>query len=194
MPPAEDIQRYLTGVWRMMMGRNEGLSLLDISADGFWTSFFAIVLALPALLLRWITLGNDLSGPDEGTFSLMLRLGLIDLCVWVLPLIALMLIGPRAGFGDRIVHCVVSINWSSAILVWIALPPIIVLALWPDALDIAVLLSLVVYLLTIFLTWRLLNIALAKGGAFAAGVLAGLVIGGLFIQFLMQDMFGIAAQ
>ncbi len=194
MPPAEDIQRNLAGVWQMMMGRRDGLNLLDISADGFWTSFFAIVLALPALLLRWTTLASDLSGPDESALSLALRLGIIDLCVWILPLVALVFVAPRLGFGDRIVHSVVSINWSSAILVWLALPPILMLAFWPAAFEMVVLLSLVVYLVTLFLTWRLLNIALAKGGAFAGGVLAGLVLGGLFIQFLLQDLFGITAQ
>ena len=47
MPSAENIQLYLTGAWRMMMGKADGLRLLDLSVDGFWNSFFAIVIALP---------------------------------------------------------------------------------------------------------------------------------------------------
>ena len=54
MPSVEDIQQYLTGAWRMMMGKPDGLRLLDISADGFWNSFFAIVVALPALIVGWV--------------------------------------------------------------------------------------------------------------------------------------------
>ena len=39
-PPAS-----LTGAWRLMLGKADGLRLLDLSADGFWNSFFAIVVA-----------------------------------------------------------------------------------------------------------------------------------------------------
>ena len=49
MPPAEDIQRQMLGAWRMMTGRRDGMRLLDLSVDGFWNSFFAIVVAAPVL-------------------------------------------------------------------------------------------------------------------------------------------------
>ena len=39
----------------MMLGKPDGLRLLDLSADGFWNSFFAIVGALPALIAGWVT-------------------------------------------------------------------------------------------------------------------------------------------
>ena len=61
MPRVEEIQQYLTGAWRMMMGKPDGIRLLDISADGFWNSFFAIAIALPALIAGWVTLANTLS-------------------------------------------------------------------------------------------------------------------------------------
>ncbi len=61
MPSAEEIQLYLTGAWRMMMGKADGLRLLDLSADGFWNSFFAIVIALPALIVGWVGVANELS-------------------------------------------------------------------------------------------------------------------------------------
>lgn len=58
MPSVEDIQRYLTGAWRMMLGKTDGLRLLDLSADGFWNSFFAIVVALPPLVVSWVGAAN----------------------------------------------------------------------------------------------------------------------------------------
>jgi hypothetical protein len=65
MPPAEDIQQFLTGAWRLMMGKPDGIRLLDISADGFWNSFFAIVISLPALVVGWVAIANELSqNPD----------------------------------------------------------------------------------------------------------------------------------
>ena len=56
----DEIQRYLTGAWRMMMGKADGLRLLDLSADGFWNSFFAIVVALPALIVGWVGVANEI--------------------------------------------------------------------------------------------------------------------------------------
>ena len=51
MPSTDDIYRQLTGVWQMMTGKPDGIRLLDLSADGFWNSFFAIVVAVPALIV-----------------------------------------------------------------------------------------------------------------------------------------------
>ena len=39
----------------------DGLRLLDLSVDGFWNSFFAIVIALPPLAVSWVGAANDLS-------------------------------------------------------------------------------------------------------------------------------------
>jgi hypothetical protein len=41
MPNLDNIFRYFTGVWKMMLGRKDGLAYLDISAEDFWTSFYA---------------------------------------------------------------------------------------------------------------------------------------------------------
>ena len=76
----------------MMNGRTEGLRMLDLSADGFWTSFFGIVIALPALFLGWVSVANDIVAFDPegaGRLSLILRLALVDLAAWLLPLVGL---------------------------------------------------------------------------------------------------------
>src|SRR5690554_1689658 len=102
MPPIERIQQYLTGAWRMMMGKPDGLRLLDLSADGFWNSFFAIVVALPALMVGWTGIASELgASPDlyGGRFSILLRLAVVDLGAWVLPLAGLALVAPQAGIG-----------------------------------------------------------------------------------------------
>src|SRR5690606_41820067 len=49
MPSLDDIFRYFWGVWKMMLGRKEGLDHLDVSAESFWSSFYAIAVALPPM-------------------------------------------------------------------------------------------------------------------------------------------------
>ena len=143
MPSSDEIQHYLTGAWRMMMGKADGLRLLDLSADGFWNSFFAIVVALPALIVGWVGVANELSAIPRASAAAsrsLLRLAAVDLapgsCRWsALPLVA-----PRAGIGDRFVHYVVASNWGSALIVWMMLPAALLRLFLPSTNEFAVLL------------------------------------------------------
>ncbi len=195
MPPAELIHIHLTGAWRMMLGRADGLRMLDLSADGFWTSFFAIVIAAPALFAGWVSIANEMVilDPDAaGRLSIILRLAIVDLSSWILPLVALALVAPHAGIGDRFVAYVVASNWATAIVAWIMLPPSILRFFISDAADLSALLSLALFVLTLVFSWRLTNIAIGKGAAVATGVFVAMVAMSLFVLFGMQDLLGLA--
>ncbi len=196
MPSAENIQLYLTGAWRMMMGKADGLRLLDLSADGFWNSFFAIVIALPALVVGWVGVANELNqlpGIFGSKLSIVARLAVIDFSTWVLPLVALAVIAPLAGIADRFVHVVVASNWASALIVWIMLPPSLLGLFWPGASDAGAFLSFVLFVLTMALSWRMTNVALGKGPAVATAVFAGMFLVSLMVLFMLQGLFGLAA-
>jgi hypothetical protein len=196
MPSAENIQLYLTGAWRTMMGKADGLRLLDLSADGFWNSFFAIVVALPALIVGWVSVANELNQlPDifGSKISIVGRLAVIDLATWVLPLVALAAVASRAGIADRFVHLVVASNWASALIVWIMLPASLLGLFWPAAADAGAFLSLVLFVLTMVLSWRMTNVALGKGPAVATAVFAGMFLVSLVVLFVLQGAFGLTA-
>ena len=196
MPSAENIQLYLTGAWRMMMGKADGLRLLDLSADGFWNSFFAIVVAMPALIVGWVGVANELD-QLEGIFgsklSIVARLAAIDMATWVLPLVALAVVAPLVGVADRFVHLVVASNWASALIVWIMLPPSLLRMFWPGASDAGAFLSFVLFALTMVLSWRMTNVALGKGAAVATAVFAGMFLASLVVLFVLQAVFGLTA-
>ena len=127
MPSAEEIQQYLTGAWRMMLGKADGLRLLDLSADGFWNSFFAIVIALPALIVGWVGVANDLGAASRfrrPAVDRCLRLAMIDFARlgrcrwWRLPPSPSRPASPTASS-----HYVVASNWGSALIAWLMLPP-----------------------------------------------------------------------
>ena len=63
-----------------MLGKADGLRLLDLSADGFWNSFFAIVVAAPALIVGWVGIANEIGDPDAfaGRFGMLMRLATVD--------------------------------------------------------------------------------------------------------------------
>lgn len=196
MPPAEDIQQFFAGAWRLMMGKPDGIRLLDISADGFWNSFFAIVVALPVLVVGWVAVANDLSqNPDiaGGRFSIFLRIGLADLGAWVLPLAALALVAKPVGIAGRFVPYVVATNWGSALVLWFMLPPGLLRLFVPTAGDAASVISMVLFLIAMVLFWRLTNAALGRGPAIASAVFVGMFAVSLVVLFSLKALFGISA-
>ncbi len=194
MPSFEDVQQYLTGATRMMLGRADGLRMLDLSADGFWNSFFAIVVALPALMVGWVGLANDLDQATGGMgnrLSILLRIAFIDLAAWTGPLVLLALIIAKTPIANRFVPIVIASNWASAVTVWLMVPAPLLRLAYPAAVDAASLLSLVLFAISMVLTWRLTNIAVARGPAVASAVFSGMLIASMAVLFLLQTMLGL---
>ena len=196
MPEAAEIQRYLTGSWRMMMGRPDGIKLLDISADGFWNSFFAIAIALPALLAGWVSIANTITPSHAfvgSRLSIMLRLATVDIGAWVLPLVALAVAARPAGLADRFAHYVISSNWGTALIVWMMLPPTLLRLFYPDAAEIASAVSVLLFLVSLVLSWRLTNSALGKGAGMTTAVFGAMFLVSLAVLYLLQYALGLDA-
>ncbi|TIM85532.1 transporter, partial [Mesorhizobium sp.] len=176
MLSSDETYASLTGAWRLMLGKADGLRQLDLSADGFWNSFFAIVVAAPALIVGWVGLANEIGDPNAfaGRFGMLIRLATVDIGAWVLPLVGLALVAPRAGIGGRFVHYVVASNWASAIIAWIMLPAALIRLFLPSANEFAVLASLLLFALSMILTWRMTNAAIGRGAAVGSAVFAGM--------------------
>lgn len=194
MPPLEDILRYLAGAWRMMNGKTDGLRAFDISADGFWTSFSAIPVALPALLVGWMGIANGFGGDaavSESRLSIIARLALIDLGAWILPLAVLALVARPAGVGDRFAHYVIASNWGAALLVWATLP-VSLLRLFGGEGEFATLFSIAVFGVTLVLSWRLTNVAIGKGPAVASAVFTAMLFASVAVLVTLQALLGLS--
>lgn len=193
MPSADYVQQSLSGAARLMAGKKDGVRYLDITADGFWTSFFAIVVALPAMTVGWVTLANELAFQGDGIgsrLSIVLRLATIDVLAWIVPLAAFALLARPAGIAHRFVHFVVASNWGSAIYVWLMLPPSLIRLFWPAAGEGVTAFSLGLFMLAMVLSWRLTNAVLDKGAGFATGVFTAMFLVSLVVLFTLQGVFG----
>ncbi|WP_192364463.1 transporter [Mesorhizobium mediterraneum] len=195
MLSSDETYASLTGAWRLMLGKADGLRQLDLSADGFWNSFFAIVVAAPALIVGWVGLANEIGDPNAfaGRFSMLIRLATVDIGAWVLPLVGLALVAPRAGIGGRFVHYVVASNWASAIIAWMMLPAALIRLFLPSTNEFAVLASLLLFALSMILTWRMTNVAIGRGAAVGTAVFAGMFVASLVVLFGLQALLGIGA-
>ena len=193
MLSADETYASLAGAWRLMFGKADGLRLLDLSADGFWNSFFAIVVAAPALIVGWVGIANEIGDPNEfaGRLGMLIRLATVDIGSWVLPLVALALVAPRVGIGGRFVHYVVASNWASAIIAWLMLPSALLRLFVTSTSEISGLVSLLLFALSMVLTWRMTNATIGKGAAVGTAVFAGMFVASLLVLFGLQALLGI---
>lgn len=193
MLSVDETSSSLTGAWRLMLGKADGLRLLDLSADGFWNSFFAIVVAAPAMIVGWVGTANEIGDPNAfaGRLGMLIRLATVDLGSWLLPLVALALVASRAGIGDRFVHYVVASNWASAITAWMLLPSALIRLFLPSGNPVAELVWLVLVVLSLVLTWRMTNASIGKGAAVGSAVFAGMLVVSLAVLFGLVALLGI---
>ena len=193
MLSADETYASLAGAWRLMFGKADGLRLLDLSADGFWNSFFAIIVAAPALIVCWVGIANEIGDPEAfaGRLGMLIRLATVDIGAWVLPLVALALVAPRAGIGGRFVHYVVASNWASAIIAWLMLPSALLRLFLPSASGVSSLVSLALFALSMVLTWRMTNASIGKGPAVGTAVFVGMFVASLLVLFGLQALLGI---
>ena len=196
MLSSDEIQSSLLGAWRMMLGKADGLRLLDLSADGFWNSFFAILVAAPALIVSWVGIANEIGDPDAFSqrFGMLVRLAIIEIGAWVLPLLVLAMVGRKVGIGGRFVHYVVASNWASAIAAWLMLPASLLRLFLPVTNEFVQLLSLVLFGASMVLSWRMTNVAIGRGAAAGSAVFAGMFVVSLVVLFALQALLGVAAR
>ncbi len=117
-----EIERSLTGAWRLFLDRPDALRFFDVSADGFWRSFRAIVLVAPFFFVTALADRHDILSdaiPDDGfsDTAFWIANGFI-LCIdWVTLPILLGLIGGFIGIRRGYPAYVVARNWATVLMV-----------------------------------------------------------------------------
>lgn len=111
----------LSGAWRLMLGRPDGLSRLDVTIEGFWRSFAAIVLVLPFAVLAFFSqraieaaLAPEGIAPLTGARIAVSTLAL--LVDWIAFPLAFALLARPFGLGSRYVPFIVARNWAAVLI------------------------------------------------------------------------------
>ncbi|APX68886.1 MULTISPECIES: hypothetical protein [unclassified Brucella] len=195
MPSLDDIFRYFRGAWKMMLGRKDGLNFLDISAEDFWASFYAIAVALPPLFASWVAYAANLTAGREeaGTrFLIVTRTAVVDIGAWLVPLVIVGLLAKRIGIAKRYATYVIAINWGNALLAWLFTPITLLQLFFPGRFDVATLFAFIMFGISIVLSYRLTFVALQRPHSYTAPFFACMFIGSLFLTALLQQLLGIS--
>jgi hypothetical protein len=117
----DELARSLTGAWELFLDRPGAMRHFDVSVEGFWRSFRAVVLVVPAYLVAALAdrefaaaeLGIPL--PPDGPFLAESAIGLaLD---WIaLPLILAVAARPL-GIARRYAAFIVARNWCAVLAV-----------------------------------------------------------------------------
>jgi len=163
--------RALKACWRLVCMDEDGLDDFDLSANGFWNSFAALIFVAP-LYLYSSSAGARLASPPQperpwfGAFALLALLWV--LWPWVMITVS--------GLLDRQRHYVryiVAYNWSSVYVIAALVPVFILQQTGIIGIGIGAVLSLCVIIWSLYYRWYVARIALEVPAFTASMLVAG---------------------
>ncbi|WP_332691535.1 hypothetical protein [Bosea sp. (in: a-proteobacteria)] len=135
---ADDVTRSLRASWRLLSADAKALPDLDLSRDGFWRSYLALILTVPAII-PVLAAERVLAGlPNTaGLFNAPVLLASVIaaelLAVITVPALLIML-APGLVHSPRFTGFIIAWNWSSILSAGLMAVPAAVFALgWSNA-------------------------------------------------------------
>lgn len=171
----DEVVRSLAGAWRLFLDRPEAMRFFDVSLDGFWRSFAAVVLLVPAYVMtalaEYRVILSDAVADDgfsDAAFVVgkVLALG-ID---WVALPVVLALVARPLGISRTYAPFIVARNWCAVLAV---LPFGVIGLLFAGGLfgvDVANVLFLAALIAVLRYNFLIARRALSVGTAFAVGI------------------------
>ncbi len=192
MEPYAYVLRNLHGVWQTMQGRRQGLESMDVSSEGVWRSFQAVLVSLPMLWATWISALRDIEPNMALTpTSIMLRLAFVDAVAWLLPIALFAMIARPAKLAHRAAHFIVTNNWGSMIFITITALTVPFDLLGPDFAGLATSVSALALLVSLVLYFRMLHVTLDAPYEVTIPVYAVMILVSLFGIYALYGALGL---
>lgn len=189
----DEIVRSLTGAWHVFIDRPDASDYFDLSVTGFWRSFRAIVLVVPAYMLSALTTWTTLPAEIDGGWFILAKT--ISLAVdWVAFAVVLALIADRLRVGTTYSAYIIVRNWASVIA---TAPFGIVALLYVLGLigqEVAGTLSLAILFVILRYNYLIARRVLQVGMPMAIGVVIADFILSLAIDAGISGLFGVPIQ
>lgn len=174
VPAPAQVRTYLTGIVEMARGESRGLSKFDLSTDGFWRSFWALLYSLPAYVFFWFADRRSylIDNPDaEAGVGYLAKAALSDVIGIAASLGAIALLARPLNMADRFGQWVITANWLSLPISYLsALVVILTITLaLPDGMTFLTMMVLLIAVLVI--SYRVYKVALHGDGMLAFGII-----------------------
>lgn len=183
---------HIERTWRMVRGDDAALDEMDITADGFWRSFGAIVFAMPAMFFSWVSDARYLAfnGVELSMGQLVISYAVLELMLWILPILILAFVLKPMQLAHRFTHLVIVRNWFSVPIYYLfavlALPSLVI-AGW----ETPGLLQLTIIFVMVWIQVRLTRMALQCEPWIASILIVGEFLIAIFAFLYFQEALGI---
>lgn len=186
MPSLAEITSALVGSVRLARGDAAALGHFNMSVEGFWRSFAAIILVAP-IYLAISSLSPDAGAAEVAPAPVRLFILAVE---WVAFPLAMVLVARLLDLQQRYAGYIIVYNWSSVPAMAVLLPPFLLYSLGligPQALfSLFIALSLAVA----YYRWLIARITLEIGGGVAAGIVVFDFAVSLLAGTLTQRLIG----
>ncbi|MGI9480884.1 MAG: hypothetical protein ACR2OR_00870 [Hyphomicrobiales bacterium] len=165
LPSSQEVRRSLAGGIHLMRRDVSGMQFFNLTEEGFWRSFFAIILVLPLLFVAEAALGGG-SAP----LSARLARSSVNLLLHWMVFVALVLpICRAAGMGHLYMPFITVYNWCSVVGTSLLMVPALLTISGLFGFEAGQLLAFAVSVFIIFYLWFAAKTALDGNGWSAAG-------------------------
>ncbi|KQY40770.1 hypothetical protein [Rhizobium sp. Root483D2] len=195
MPQIEEIGAYLKGVWLLILGDRSGFDWLDITVTGVWRSFAAFLWCLPAMAVGWAAwrlfyLEQMPTGTETG-LGFILKLFLVDMTMWIVPLVLVAVLAKPLGYGDMLASIIISTNWLAVPTVYAMAVPLAIRLVIPGGQGLAYLMSLILLLVNFTVIFRLVKTVTNNQLLLASAISALLILPSLMLSEALPPLLGL---
>lgn len=194
MPGLDEVLHYLTGVFLLVRQKQEGFGWLDLTMRGLVRSFWAFAWCLPAFAVIWASwrlyfLGSMPTGTPAG-LSFFVKLLVIDVAGWLLPLLLLAALARPLGYGKHVATVVTASNWIAVPFAYAAAIPFALTLVLPTSAPFAGLLLYAVFGASVVLQFRLVWMCVGRQTLLASAMTAIYVLPPMIVGQQLQQLLG----
>lgn len=157
MSRIEEAARGIYGAWRLGHGDASGFSFFDTSIAGFWRSFFAMMVALPAYAALVAVGMANLEGEInwQGIVVVEAIAYVID---WFAFPLAAIYVCQWLNKSERYTRLIVALNWAKVLIAIIMLPATVIAAQAPGS--VLALIPVAIFVGVLAYVWNVTRMAL----------------------------------
>lgn len=195
MPSFDEVIYTLRSLWLVVQEPAEGLGRLDFGPLGALRSFWAFVWCLPPILLSWAAYRLDyLAGMPKGSTTgvdFFLRLSVVELANWLVPLIAIAGVMLAIGMASRLPAVIIAFNWMMVPSSWMMSVYSALAILSPDDAPSFVLLYLMLGIIVLTAQFLVLNVLVGGQKLLVSALVITNLVTTLYVSWKLQLAMGL---
>ena len=182
MSRTDEIINSLVGALYLARQDDRGLARFNLTSDGFWFSFAAILLLLPFYLLAGEIDKQTIDQPGTPDSILLAFTLAAQWIAWPIAMIFVARILNLSGYYGRYITVY---NWASVIIMAFTTLPLLAMGIGLLGKESAYWLSFMAFLVTLYYRWYITRLTLETGAAIAAALVLGDIVLSLSIIKLL---------